>query len=51
MEEQILACNNEECIKKDDCQRYKLYTEGAKEYKKNSGTPEKGCKKFIEISK
>ncbi len=47
----IVACNNNKCINKDRCQRYKLFKDGAKEWTTNGGTPEKGCKKFIEIKK
>ncbi|MDX1810051.1 MAG: hypothetical protein R3331_10965 [Sulfurospirillaceae bacterium] len=46
-----LACNNDKCIKKNECKRYNLFKDGAKEYSTNGGTPEKGCRKFIEISK
>jgi len=46
-----LACNNDRCINKDRCERYRLFKQGAKEYSTNGGTPEKGCKKFIEIKK
>ena len=48
MDKKILACNNDKCIKKDECKRYKLYLDGAKEYSTNGGTPQKGCKKFIQ---
>lgn len=48
MDKKILACNNSKCIKKDKCQRYKLFLDGAKEYSTNGGTPEKGCGKFIQ---
>ena len=51
MEEKILACNNDSCLKKDECERYRLYKAGASEYKKNGGNPQKGCGKFIAISK
>ena len=43
-----MACNNEKCIKKDECQRYALYKDGAKEYKTHGGNEEKGCGKFIQ---
>jgi len=49
--ENIVACNNDKCIKKDKCQRYKLFKEGAKEFTTNGGNAQKGCKKFIEIQK
>ncbi len=48
MDKKILACNNDECIKKDECKRYKLYIDGTTEYSTNSGTAQKGCKKFIQ---
>lgn len=51
MDKTILACNNDKCIKRDECKRHKLYEEGAKEYSTNGGTPEKGCKKFIPLDK
>ena len=47
MEEKIIACNNNKCIKKDECKRYELFKNGAKEYTTNGGTKEKGCGKFI----
>jgi hypothetical protein len=50
-EEKILACDNDICFKKDKCERYRLFLEGAKEYKTNNGKPHKGCGKFIEIKK
>jgi len=46
-EEKITACNNEKCIKKDKCARFKLWQDGAKEFTTNSGNEQKGCKKFI----
>ena len=48
MAEKIVACNNSKCIKKDQCKRYDLFLKGAKEFTTNGGTPEKGCKKFIQ---
>jgi hypothetical protein len=51
MEEKILACNNKTCIKKDECERYRLYKAGAKEYKANGGNEKKGCGKFIKSTK
>ena len=47
--EKIVACNNSGCIKKDECERYRLYKNGDKEYTTNSGTAQKGCKKFLQI--
>ncbi|MBE0495355.1 MAG: hypothetical protein IBX45_02975 [Campylobacterales bacterium] len=47
-QEVVLACNNSRCIKKDECLRYKLFLEGAKEFSTNGGNEEKGCKKFIQ---
>jgi len=51
MEEKILACNNETCMKRNECERYRLFKEGEKEYKTNGGTPSKGCGKFIKKTK
>ncbi len=51
MEEKTLACDNEICMVKDICVRYKLYKDGQKEYKTHSGTKVKKCGKFIEITK
>jgi hypothetical protein len=51
MVEKIVACNNNKCIKRTRCRRYDLFLKGAKEYTTNGGTPEKGCKKFMDISK
>jgi len=47
--EKIVACNNDKCIKRNQCQRYKLFKEGAKEFTTNGGNAQKGCKKFIPI--
>ncbi len=51
MAEKILACDNDICLKKDECERFRLFKAGAKECKTNSGTETKGCGKFIKISK
>ena len=51
MEEKILACNNEICMAKEICKRYKLYKAGEKEYKTHNGTEVKKCGKFIETTK
>jgi len=48
MEEKILACNNEICKVKNECERYRLYKEGAKDYKTHNGKEHKGCGQFIE---
>jgi hypothetical protein len=43
-----IGCNNQECIKKDDCKRQTIAKNGtAKEIRSFSGTKEKGCKNFI----
>ncbi len=47
MEEKIIACDNKQCIKRDECERARLYDNGEKEYKTFSGTQEKGCGKYI----
>ena len=49
MSEKILACDNENCKMKNECQRYKLYKDGEKKYKTHGGTKEKGCGKFIQL--
>jgi len=49
MDEKLLACNNGNCIKKDECERYKLFKDGAKEYKRNGGNKTKGCGKFVPL--
>jgi hypothetical protein len=48
METKIIACNNTQCIKKQECKRYELFISGAKEFTTNGGTKEKCCKKFIQ---
>ena len=51
MAEKILACDNEKCLKSDECERHRLYKSGDKEYKTFNGNPDKGCGKFIKIAK
>ncbi len=51
MAEKILACDNEKCLKSDECERYRLFKAGAKEYKTHNGNPDKGCGKFIKKTK
>jgi len=51
VQEKILACNNEKCVKNIECERYRLFKSGEKEYKTHGGTPDKGCGKFIKRSK
>ncbi|MDD4855836.1 MAG: hypothetical protein PHQ22_08500 [Sulfuricurvum sp.] len=44
-----IGCNNDECIKKDECKRNEIAKNNqAREIKKFGGTPEKGCGKFLE---
>jgi len=44
-----VGCNNQECIKKDECKRNEIAKNGtAVEVKTFGGTPEKGCGKFIQ---
>lgn len=50
MSEKILACDNSECMKKDECERSELYRNGAQEFKTFNGNPNKGCGKFIKLS-
>lgn len=47
-QEKITACNNEKCIKKDECERFSLWQKGAKEFTTNNGNESKGCGKFIQ---
>jgi len=51
MAEKILACDNSICVKRNECERYRLFKEGDKNCKTNSGTEVKGCGKFIKITK
>ena len=48
-DETPLACNNDTCMKHEECLRFKLFTDGASEHKTFKGNPKKGCGKFIEI--
>jgi len=50
MSETIVACDNNICLKKDTCERKRLYDNGAKVFKTFNGKPHKGCGKFIEIT-
>ena len=44
-----VGCNNEECIKKDECKRNAIAKNGtAVEVRTFGGTKEKGCGKFIQ---
>ncbi|MBE0492365.1 MAG: hypothetical protein IBX44_08925 [Sulfurospirillum sp.] len=43
----LLACNNEKCIKNKECLRYELFIKGAKEFSTNGGNAQKGCGKFV----
>ncbi len=48
MQPEHIGCNNQECIKKDECKRNERARSGeAKEVKTFGGTKEKGCKNFI----
>jgi hypothetical protein len=51
MAEKILACDNIKCLRNKECERYRLFKAGAKEYKTNNGNPNKGCGKFIKAIK
>jgi len=45
-----IGCNNQECIKRDECNRTKIAREGkAVEVKTFGGTAQKGCGKFMAI--
>ncbi|MBT3280704.1 MAG: hypothetical protein HOF69_03670 [Campylobacteraceae bacterium] len=43
-----LACNNDTCMKHTECLRFKLYKDGAQQYKSFNGNPRKACGKFIQ---
>ncbi len=48
MQPEHIGCNNQECIKKDECKRNERAKNGeAKEIKTFGGSKEKGCKNFI----
>jgi len=49
MSEKILACDNEICFEKDNCERYRLWKAGAKDFKTHNGKAHKGCGQFIPI--
>ena len=49
MKERILACDNDICKVKDECERYRLFKEGQQDYKTHNGKPHKGCGQFIAI--
>ncbi len=43
-----VGCNNEKCIKKNECQRQVIYKNGtAVQVKSFGGNEQKGCGKFI----
>ncbi|BFU77564.1 hypothetical protein ALC152_07790 [Arcobacter sp. 15-2] len=50
MAEQIQACSNDICMKKDECERYRLFKLGQNDHKRFNGKPHKGCGQFIKIS-
>jgi hypothetical protein len=49
MSQEIQGCNNEICVKKNECLRYKLYKQGQEYYKTFNGKPHKGCGQFMKI--
>jgi len=49
MANEIQACNNDICFKKNECERYKLFINGQTFVKRFGGKPHKGCGKFIQI--
>ena len=51
MEEKILACDNNVCIAKNECQRHRLFENGQKDFKTHGGTKEKKCGKYIAITR
>lgn len=50
MSEQIEACNNDICMKKDECERYRLFKNGQTYVRRFNGKPHKGCGQFIKIT-
>ena len=47
-----IGCDNEKCIRKDECQRQVISKNGtAREVKTFGGTEQKGCGKFLEKPK
>ena len=42
------ACDNEKCMKSEECARYESYKQGNQDYKTFKGTEHKGCGQFIQ---
>ncbi|MEA2111837.1 MAG: hypothetical protein U9P71_07295 [Campylobacterota bacterium] len=42
------ACNNESCMKKDECARFQAWLDGNKNFKTFKGNAKKGCGQFIQ---
>jgi len=51
MENEIEACSNDICLKKDECERSKLFLNGQIFQKRFNGKAHKGCGQFIKIEK
>jgi len=51
MEDEIEACSNEICKKKDECERRRLFLNGQTFQKRFNGKAHKGCGQFIKITK
>ena len=49
MSQEIEACNNDICMKKDECERYKLFINGQTFVRRFNGKPHKGCGQFIKL--
>ena len=49
MKEEIEACSNDICLKKDQCERHRLFLNGQKYQRRFNGKPHKGCGQFIQI--
>ena len=49
MTEEIEACDNDICMKKDECERYRLFINGQTFFRKFNGKPHKGCGQFIKL--
>ena len=42
------ACNNEKCMKHEECARYEAWLKGDQNYKTFKGNEQKGCGQFIQ---
>ena len=42
------ACNNEKCMKHEECARYEAWLKGDQNFKTFKGTEQKACGQFIQ---